>query len=77
VVVGCAFCGEEVSGPAGCTLSLFAAPGVKVGLVWLPLCNNDVRYIASLVRHGRGQPDRLAKSWEITCVHDGEQWAVW
>jgi hypothetical protein len=76
LAVGCAFCGEEVAGSAGCSVVLSVAPGIKLGQVWLPLCTNDAHFVASYTRHDT-HPDRLSRTWEITCVHDGERWTIW
>ena len=77
LAVGRVFCGGEFPGAAGCALTLFAAPGVKVGQLWLPLCVHDARYMATFANHRQEHADRLAKTWEITGVHDGEHWTAW
>jgi hypothetical protein len=73
---GCAFCGDEADGLAGCGLALYMAPEVKVGQVWLPLCRHDVKFIFCLAQERRRHdgPVLWRQLWEVTCLHDGARW---
>jgi uncharacterized membrane-anchored protein len=73
----CAFCGDDVAGPAGCSLALYAGAGVRVGRVWLPLCANDVRYMERLGQEERRHRPALRTTWRIAGVHDGSVWKLW
>lgn len=70
--VVCALCGEEAAPKAGCAMTLYAAPGVKVGEAWLPLCLGHVRYLAWFARESRREGRvKLRCSWVISRVQDG------
>jgi hypothetical protein len=62
---------------AGCSMTLFAGVGVRVGRVWLPLCPNDVRYVERLAREERERPEQLPTAWKVVGLHDGTGWTLW
>ncbi|MGH7867018.1 MAG: hypothetical protein ACREP9_05130 [Candidatus Dormibacteraceae bacterium] len=68
----CAFCGAEAERAAGCGLTLYAAPGVQVGRVWLSLCSNDILYVATLAREWHRPIPQPVRNWDINSVHNGE-----
>jgi hypothetical protein len=52
-------------------MTLYAAPEVKVGEAWLPLCPGHVRYLASFARESRREGRvKLRCSWIIRRVQD-------
>lgn len=73
----CGFCGDDVPGAAGCSVTLYAGAGVRVGRVWLPLCANDVRYVERLAREERLLRSPLPTCWRVTSLHDGATWMLW